>query len=181
MQLQIEERILDDEDEWEDPLHSFLKAKYSCDDPAIRAQILQLAQADVGNLELDAFTLLQASFRIRKKNKVDQYGVSPLVIHLAIAQCLQAPAWFSSLLLSPAFFSNSMVPCWVFSKVQGTTPISKTRILFPLPSLLQLADVVLSMSLNKYLDTKFANTLTKPVYQGAVRFSQPLDISSHRE
>jgi hypothetical protein len=48
---------------------------------------------------------------------------------------------------------------------------------FPLPVLLQLADVVLSTALDQLLTERVAYSIEEPVFHGVVRYSQPLDLT----
>ena len=48
---------------------------------------------------------------------------------------------------------------------------------FPLPVLLELADVVVSTALDQLLTERFAYSIEETLFHGGVRYSQPLDLT----
>ena len=133
IQLAFDNHILCDQDDLFIHFQHFLNAKFACDEPIKRVAMMNRVLADEGCIESDSSSLRLASLRIQRKTRLDAYGVTPLSIHLAITQCESFGKWFSNLVTSAVFFENLTVPCKVFSKVRGITPLNKTHMIFPLP------------------------------------------------
>ena len=120
--------------------------------------------------------LIASADKLRKRKRTDAYGVSVAVILCFIKACPDSAAsLFARMLASGNFMASFKVQCLLYGKESPHTTVDKIQGISPLPSLLQVIDVLLANVNNQTV----TETLTPPigVWIGAQPKTQILDIA----
>ena len=118
-----------------------------------RANIREAVLAhDGAGIEVDSAVLLDAFERVKRKSKVDHYGVSVAAVQIiATALPLATAQFFATTIASTEAMSAIVFKGRVFGKESSITPATSLRSILPLPAVMQVLDVLLPTSLEAQL------------------------------
>ena len=144
-----------DKDIWPEELYKHFSGKWGCHRPQDRADLLkELLETDGSCIEIPRKVVGQALDNIRRKTRVDHYGVSVaciLLLSIAKPDCL---CNFLQLFMgSTAMMSSIEVRGMAYGKESSTTPVNKVRTILPLPAVMQVVDAILPLLLHDFLLT----------------------------
>ena len=135
-----------------------------------------LASAENDAIDLDVETLLGACSSLRQRSKLDPYGISLKAVRLfCAAQPEIAVDFFKRAMSSSPFLAAFNIQGRLYGKESSTTAAADLRAILPLPSILQVIDVLISTKLTAYIDRLFPPL--DGCFIGARPFTQPLDIA----
>lgn len=168
---------MNDSSRWEEALGRHFGDKWGTSNAAVRTQLMeQVVKTDGAELVVPSEGMLAAFRAIRRKRKLDNYGVSVGVLLLL---WLAVPSLFMNfivaLITSVTMMSSIEVKGCVFGKESRIASVNKVRAILPLPALLQVVDALLPILFEQHL----ASLLPTPpgCLVGGRPFTQVLDIS----
>ena len=137
---------------WEEALGKYFGEKWGAKNRVGRRQLMQqLTEVGSGKVDITCAELGSAFRAIRRKKKMDDYGVSVGVL-LFLWQA--APGIFVEFLRrfmsSTALMSSIDVAGRAFGKESSVSPVSKLRTILPLPAMLQVVDALLPILFESY-------------------------------
>ena len=163
--------------QWELALHKYFGQKWGAKNESARAQLMsRILHTDGGAVEVPCESLDAAFQRIRQKRRLDIYGTSVGALLLLWRACpLIFRCFIASFIASASMVSSLEVHGRVLGKESSVSPVSKLRAILPLPALLQVADALLPILLERHLTTVLPSA---PGCLVAGRpFTQVLDIT----
>jgi len=180
------ESLLDDDDdgasvtdftEWERALTAYFGNKWGVFNIQCRSELMQyLAQSQEVQFEFPVHVVDEAFKIIRKKRRLDGYGVSVASFLLLWRACPNVVHNFLTLFITSTTMVSAMeVPGRVLGKEGPVSVVGKLRVILPLPALLQVVDAILPALLESYL-TSLLPRVPECLVAGRP-FTQVLDLA----
>ena len=111
-------------------------------------------------MPINSNDLEQAASKVKKPYANDSYGISVAGLWCFFAACSQlAVRIFNELVHSRQLVSSLAIRGFIKAKQRGTISASETRVLLPLPAVLQVLDVLISARLSSWIATTYSESL----------------------
>ena len=163
--------------EWVSELKRNFSDKWGTKCPQDRHAITEFTFASDGQgLQISLAQLFAVFLRIRRWSKTDHYGVSVAsIMLLAYVKPTLVCEFLSKLIASSRLMSHIIVKGHLFGKESSVTTAASTRAILPLPSVMQVLDVLLLDSFDDLLSTLLPEA--PGCFIGARPRTQCLDIA----
>ena len=171
------EHVSYEEDEWRLEVADHFSRKWGVQRLQERMNILDAMRENDGNrIHIDPSELHAAFTNIKRMGKLDHYGTSVAAIKiLAHARPELVCVFLETLISSTALMSEIVVKGSVFGKESSVTPSSAIRAILPLPSIMQILDVLLPSYIEDFVSR--ALPTIPECFVGARPGTQCLDIA----
>ena len=143
-----------DREEWAAEIKKYYEEKWGCTRLQDRLNILdRIRRYDDVPFEIQMYQVSDAFLRMRKKFRNDANGICVAGLEmLYAAQPVPFKNWLQSFLSSSWQFSSLNIAAYINGKESKNTSVSKTRVIMPLPALLNLIDCLLVVALEPYME-----------------------------
>ena len=164
-------------EEWAQAVSRHYGQKWGCHCLQGRANLLDYIRRFEGcALHLDSVQVSQAFRCLKNRNKNDRCGVSVAGLEmLYVAQPDVFNSWLASLLGGAERFASLTVWAFICGKESGNTTVEKTRVIMPMPALLNIIDALLVVLLEPFLETLLV--VPGSCWIGGRKYTQVLDIT----
>ena len=166
-----------DPSEWGDAVLSQFGGKWGCHDLQGRMNILDFVLAQEGNGVSFPFSALSAALdRIRRKPKLDHYGISVSSLQIVAHACPTLLLKFLELASgSTPILSSVVVRGRVFGKDSSITAAHSMRAILPQPALMQVLDALIPLHVSHIIERAMPAQMS--CFIGALPKTQCLDVA----